>query len=73
MRDKRGNGRFLVTGLVVGAAAGAGVSLLLAPQAGKETRMFIGRKGGELFSKLRIRARNINADQATHLSRTASE
>ena len=63
MRDKRGNGRILVTGLVVGAAAGAGAELLLAPQSGRETRAIIGRKGGELISKLRPGA-NQNTEQA---------
>ena len=73
MENKRGSGRVLITGLVIAAAAGGIAAVLLAPKAGKETRDFLRVKGGELFSKLRFRARNINTDQAPHLSRTTSD
>jgi gas vesicle protein len=68
----RGNSRVLVTGLVVGAAAGAGAGLLLAPQAGKQTRAFIGRKGGEVISKVRFKTGKDNSAQANQLSRISS-
>jgi gas vesicle protein len=41
-------GLLFIAGLLLGALAGAGVTLLLAPQSGKKTRRQIRRKGRDL-------------------------
>jgi gas vesicle protein len=37
-----------ITAFAIGAAVGAGIALLLAPQSGKETREMIAKKGQDL-------------------------
>ena len=39
-------------GLLVGAALGAGLALLFAPQSGRETRQMIKEKAGELRERV---------------------
>ncbi len=47
MSDEHGNAGKVLTAFVIGAAAGAAVALLFAPQSGKETREFLGEKARE--------------------------
>ena len=53
--SENGNGNSIgggsLTGFVLGALVGAGVALLYAPCAGKETRALLRRKTGELKDK----------------------
>jgi gas vesicle protein len=51
MCDKNSNVLGFIAGIVVGAAIGAGVSMLLAPRSGKETREQLKEKGEELLKK----------------------
>ena len=41
----------LITGLVAGALVGAAAGLLFAPKPGKESRVIVGTKAGEIRSK----------------------
>ena len=45
---ENGSGNTLLMGLVVGAVVGAGLALLYAPCAGKDTREWLARKSKEL-------------------------
>jgi len=45
---ENGNGNGLLAGLLVGAVVGAGLALLYAPCAGKDTREWLARKSKEL-------------------------
>lgn len=41
----------LLTGILIGSLVGAGVALVTAPRSGKETRLLLKEKGGELKAK----------------------
>lgn len=77
----------LLTGLLMGGLAGAGVMLLLAPQSGKRTRASIQRKSVELrdqasdslddaMAQVRVKARQITydiSDKAEELQQLGQE
>lgn len=49
-------------GLMLGAAMGAGVALLLAPQAGDETRRLLGRRARRLGDRMADRMDDLRED-----------
>jgi gas vesicle protein len=46
--QENGKGRSFAAGLVIGALVGAGMALLLAPQAGEDTRRILARRARRL-------------------------
>ncbi|OYV63902.1 MAG: hypothetical protein B7Z72_14105 [Gemmatimonadetes bacterium 21-71-4] len=57
MDDESGNGRgrSFAAGLIIGGLVGAGLALLLAPQAGEETRHGLARRARRLADDARDR------------------
>jgi gas vesicle protein len=62
--DSAGSAGALLAGITIGALIGAGVALLLAPQAGEETRRDLSRRARELRDEATDRW-----DDATHRAR----
>lgn len=59
-----------LSGLIVGAAVGAGVALLLAPRSGKETRALLTDKARDLKDRAQHafeRSKEVVREQAKHL------
>ncbi|MCK5460870.1 YtxH domain-containing protein [Candidatus Gracilibacteria bacterium] len=55
--DKKSkDSKSLITGIVVGGAVGSVLSLLFAPDKGKNTRKIVGKKGKELYEKGKTKA-----------------
>lgn len=53
MREiNQGNGTGILVAAVVGAAVGAGVALLLAPQSGRKTRGWLADRGRDLRDRV---------------------
>jgi len=53
MREiNQGNGTGILVAAVVGAAVGAGVALLLAPQSGRKTRGWLADRGRDLKDRV---------------------
>jgi len=50
-----GRGRTFAAGLIIGGLVGAGLALLLAPQAGEETRRHLARRARRLADDARDR------------------
>lgn len=62
--DSAGSAGALLAGITIGALIGAGVALLLAPQAGEETRRDLSRRARELRDEATDRW-----DDASHRAR----
>jgi gas vesicle protein len=70
MREmNQGNGAGILMAAVVGAAVGAGVALLLAPQSGRQTRGWLADRGRDL----RDRVTNAVEETRDSVLRTAKE
>jgi gas vesicle protein len=62
MMRRNATGRF-VASLVVGALAGAGLGLFIAPRSGRETRRVVRQQAGHYVSRLRDRFREKDASR----------
>jgi gas vesicle protein len=70
MREiNQGNGTGLLVAAVVGAAVGAGVALLLAPQSGRETRGWLAHRG----RAIKDRVANAVVESRDSMRRAAKE
>ena len=57
----------LVTGVLIGAAAGAILGILFAPDKGSETRTRIGKKGSDLSNSVRDKINDLVDGISNHL------
>ena len=65
--------RNVITSLFIGAAAGAVLGILLAPDKGSETRKKISRKGSDFIDGLKNRLTDIIGNDASGLAFDVSE
>jgi gas vesicle protein len=83
MSDERGAGPGFITGLVLGALAGAALAMILAPQSGEDTRDLLVAKAREAGERARdtagdandllARGRQIVADAKARLDAAVTE